>query len=269
MCPLQILQCWQNARDGKTLTLESSLQILVVGVFNEKHMHLSNSNLFCVCGDVCVPAEIIQSGVFRCMVTPQSLGVVNLFLSFDGHKPISQLMAFEFRAPPTTTLITSVDEKPDWQDLQIKMRLAHLLFSTSKSLNILSSKVAQKTLKEAIMFAQKTRHIVDSWDILVNSIAEKRVHFQRAKNSLLELTLQNRLLEWLLEKVLEGGKIPDRDDEGQGVIHLCAILDYNWAIYPYSWSGLSLDFRDKFGWTALHWAAHYGRYVYSSHRVDF
>ncbi|KAI7727945.1 hypothetical protein M8C21_015487 [Ambrosia artemisiifolia] len=56
-----------------------------------------------------------------------------------------------------------------------------------------------------------------------------------------------------------GSKIPGRDDQGQGVIHMCAILDYTWAIFPYSWSGLSIDFRDKFGWTALHWAAHYGR----------
>nr|GEX47360.1 calmodulin-binding transcription activator 5 isoform X1 [Tanacetum cinerariifolium] len=234
-------------------------KILVVGVFHQKNQHIANSNLFCVCGDVCVPAEIIQSGVFRCMITPQSAGVVNLFLSFDGHKPISQLMEFDFRDPPTPNLTTSTDEKPDWQELQIKMRLAHLLFSTSKSLNILSSKIPQKTLKEAIAFAQRTRHIVNSWDYLVNSITEKRVPIQRAKNSLMELTLQNRLLEWLLERVLEGGKIPDRDDQGQGVIHLCAVLDYNWAIYPYSWSGLSLDFRDKFGWTALHWAAHFGR----------
>lgn len=234
-------------------------KILVVGVFHDKHIHLSNSNLFCVCGDVCVPAEIIQSGVFRCMITPQNPGVVNLFLSFDGHKPISQLMAFDFRAPPTPSLMPVLDEKSDWQELKIKMRLAHLLFSTSKSLDILSSKVPPKTVKEAVTFAQKTHHIVNSWDYLVNSITEKRIPFQQAKNSLFELTLQNRLLEWLLERVLEGGKIPDRDDEGQGVIHLCAILDYNWAVYPYSWSGLSLDFRDKFGWTALHWAAHYGR----------
>ncbi|KAD5802999.1 hypothetical protein E3N88_14359 [Mikania micrantha] len=234
-------------------------KILVVGVFHEKHAHLANSNLFCVCGDICVPAQRIQSGVFRCLITPQSPGTMNLFLSLDGRQPISQHMVFDFRAPPTSTSIPVLDEKPDWQELQIKMRLAHLLFSSSKSLNILSSKIPQKTQKEAIMFAQKTRHIVYSWDYLVNSIKGKGIPFVQAKNSLFELTLQNRLLEWLLERILEGCKSVDRDDEGQGVIHLCAILDYNWAIYPYSWSGLSLDFRDKFGWTALHWAAHYGR----------
>ncbi|KAK9058883.1 hypothetical protein SSX86_023727 [Deinandra increscens subsp. villosa] len=234
-------------------------KILVVGVFHENHTHLANSNLFCVCGDVCVPAEVIQPGVFRCKITPQSPGSVDLFLSFDGHKPVSQITMFDFRAPPTTSSMPVLDEKHDWQELQTKMRLAHLLFSTSKSLNILSSKIPQKSLKEAVQFAQKTRHIVLSWDYLVNSVKEKGIPFQRAKSSLFELTLQNRLLEWLLERVLEGCKLVDRDDEGQGVIHLCAILDYNWAIYPYSWSGLSLDFRDKFGWTALHWAAHYGR----------
>ncbi|KAK1411759.1 hypothetical protein QVD17_32470 [Tagetes erecta] len=234
-------------------------KILVVGVFHEKHTHLANSNLFCVCGDVCVPAEVIQPGVFQCIITPQSPGIVNLFLSFDGRRPISQLIVFDFQAPPTTTSIPVIDEKPDWQELQVKMRLAHLLFSTSKSLNIFSSKIPQKTLKEAIIFAQRTRHIVDRWDYLVKSIKEKGIEFQQAKNRLFEITLQNRLLEWLLERVLEGSKIVDRDDEGLGVIHLCAILDYNWAIYPYSWSGLSLDFRDKFGWTALHWAAYYGR----------
>lgn len=241
----------------------SFLQILVVGDFNKKYIHLMNSNIFCVCGDAFVQLEFVQSGVFRCMIPPQNPGIVNLFLSSDCHNPISQVMEFEFRPPPpppATNLPTPVNEKPDWQELEINMRLAHLLFSTSKSLEILSSKIPQKTLKDAIIFAQKTRHIVNSWDFLVKSIMEKRVPFERARNSLMELTLQNRLLEWLLERVLEGGKLPVRDDEGQGVIHLCAILDYNWAIYPYSWSGLSLDFRDKFGWTALHWAAHHGRY---------
>ncbi|KAJ0789383.1 putative transcription factor CG1-CAMTA family [Helianthus annuus] len=131
-------------------------KVLIVGLFNEKHLHLANSNLFCVCGDNCIPVEVVQPGVFRCFVSPHSPGIVNLFISYDGHKP-------------------------------------------------------------------------------------------------------NRMLEWLLESILEGSKIPERDDEGQGVIHLCAVLDYTWAIFPYSWSGLSIDFRDKFGWTALHWAAHYGR----------
>ncbi|KAL4579273.1 hypothetical protein LXL04_015411 [Taraxacum kok-saghyz] len=234
-------------------------KILVVGVFHEEHLHLSNSNLFCVIGDICVPIETVQPGVFRCYVPPHTPGIVNLFISSDGQTPISQLTAFEYRSPPTHTFPISPEEKSDWDDFQIKMRLAHLLFSTSRSLNIVSTHVPHKTLKEAKIFAHKTRAIVGSWDYLIDSIMGKKIPFPRAKHSLFELVLQNRLLEWLLERILEGSKIPERDDEGQGVIHLCAVLDYTWAIFPYSWSGLSIDFRDKRGWTALHWAAHYGR----------
>nr|XP_043640092.1 calmodulin-binding transcription activator 5-like [Erigeron canadensis] len=234
-------------------------KILVVGVFHQEKLRLANSNLFCVCGDVSVPIEVIQPGVLRCLVSPHSPGIVNLFISFDGQKPISQLIAFEYRAPSVQTVTVSSEEKSDWEDFQVTMRLGHLLFSTSRSLNILSNKVPPKTLKEAKIFSHKTRSIVDRWDFLISSITGKKISFPQAKNSLLELTLENRLLEWLLERILEGGKIPEHDDEGQGVIHLCAILDYTWAIFPYSWSGLSIDFRDKFGWTALHWAAHLGR----------
>ncbi|XP_071703802.1 calmodulin-binding transcription activator 6-like isoform X2 [Rutidosis leptorrhynchoides] len=234
-------------------------KILIVGLFHEDHLHLANSKLYCVCGEISVPVEVVQSGVFRCYVSPRTPGIVDLFISDDGLKPISQLISFEYRAPPVQSLTISSEEKSEWEDFHIKMRLVHLLFSTSRSLNILSSKVPPKTLKEAKIFAHKTRSIVDSWGFLINSVTEKKISFSRAKTSLLELTIQNRLLEWLLERILEGNKIPDRDDEGQGVIHLCAILDYTWAIFPYSWSGLSIDFRDKFGWTALHWAAHNGK----------
>ncbi|KAG5573986.1 hypothetical protein H5410_063752 [Solanum commersonii] len=115
-------------------------KIFVIGKFHGEQSHLESSSLHCVCGDACFPAEVLQPGVYRCIVSPQTPG-----------------------------------------------------------------------------------------------------------------------LEWLLERVIEGCKISEHDEEGQGVIHLCAILGYTWAVYLFSWSGLSLDYRDKYGWTALHWAAYYGR----------
>ncbi|XP_057486001.1 calmodulin-binding transcription activator 5 isoform X1 [Actinidia eriantha] len=234
-------------------------KILITGFFYEGHPHLTKSNIYCVCGDVWSPAEIVQSGVFRCFVSPHNPGLVNVYLSFDGCNPISQVLTFEYRAPLACDWMISSEDKSSWEEFRVQMRLAHLLFSMSKSLSILSSKVAPTALKEAKMFARKTAHIADGWAFMIESIENNKISFQQAKDSLFELTLKNRLYEYLLEKVVEGCKTPEHDDQGQGVIHLCAILDYTWAVYPFAWSGLSLDYRDKFGWTALHWAAYCGR----------
>lgn len=235
------------------------VQILVTGLFHEQYLHLVKSSLFCVCGDICVPAEPVQVGVYRCSVLPHSPGLVNLFMSFDGHRPISQVLNFEYRTPVVTGPVLSSEEKNKWEEFQVQLRLACLLFSTSRSLNILSSKVSPNALKEAKKFASKTSNILNGWESLMRSIEDNKPPFPQVKDGLFELALKNRLREWLLERVVEGSKTKEYDVQGQGVIHLCAILGYTWAVLLFSWSGLSLDIRDKHGWTALHWAAYCGR----------
>ncbi|XVE65542.1 hypothetical protein DITRI_Ditri08aG0007900 [Diplodiscus trichospermus] len=234
-------------------------KILITGAFHQAYQHLVNSNLFCVCGDMCIPAESIQVGVFRCLLSPHGPGLVNLYMSLDGHKPISQVLSFEYRAPLLHDPIVPPEDESRWEEFRLQMRLACLLFSTSKSLDILSSKVSPNFLKKAKKFAQKTNNISYSWTYLIKSIEENRASFTQAKDSLFEIALKNRLRDWLLERIIGGSKTTEYDTQGQGVIHLCAILGYTWAIYLFSWSGLSLDFRDKHGWTALHWAAYYGQ----------
>ncbi|XP_039067145.1 calmodulin-binding transcription activator 5-like isoform X1 [Hibiscus syriacus] len=234
-------------------------KILVTGVFHQAYQHLAKSNLFCVCGDVCYPAETIQVGVYRCLLSQHAPGSVKLYMSLDGRKPISQVLSFEYRAPLLHDPVVSLEDESRWEEFRLQMRLAYLLFSTSKSLNILSSKVSPTSVKEARKFDQKTSNISNSWTYLIQSIEAKRASFTQAKGSLFEIALKTRLKDWLLERIIDGSKTTEHDTQGQGVIHLCAILGYTWAIYLFSWSGLSLDFRDKNGWTALHWAAYYGR----------
>jgi hypothetical protein len=235
-------------------------QILVIGFFHEEYRHLAKPSLYCVCGDIYVLAEPVQVGVYRCLVLPHSPGVVHLFMSFDGHKPISQVLNFEYRTPLLSNPAISSEENYKWDEFQVQLRLACLLFSTSKCLSIVSNKVSPNALKEAKKFSFKTSNISNGWALLIQSVEDKKTPFPQAKDRLFELALRHRVKEWLLERVVEGSKkTTEYDFQGQGVIHLCAILEYTWAVHLFSSSGLSLDFRDKCGWTALHWAAYCGR----------
>ncbi|PON93224.1 Notch [Trema orientale] len=233
-------------------------KILVTGFFQEQYLHLAKSNLLCVCDDIRVSTELIQVGVYRCWIPPHSPGSINLFLSIDGHKPISQIVKLEYRPPMSSEPVTSSEERYNWDEFRLQMQLAHLLFSSLKSLSILSGKVSPNALKEGKKFANKTSNLSNTWAVFIKSIENETTLFPQAKDNLFKLILRDRLKEWLLEKVIEGCKSTEFDVQGRGVIHLCAILGYTWAIHLFSLSGLSLDFRDKHGWTALHWAAYYG-----------
>ncbi|XP_017222907.1 calmodulin-binding transcription activator 6 [Daucus carota subsp. sativus] len=243
---------------ASALTTEET-KILVVGYFHQAQSPFEKCNLFCVCGDECVTAELVQPGVYRSFVSPHEPGVFDLYLSFDGQNPISQVVTFEYKSPPTEKLVNQSDDESKWKEFRYQMRLAHLLFSTSRRSNTLSTKLSPNALKEAKFFAQKASQIGSNWTSFLKCIKENKLSFPQAKDNLFELTLQNRLQEWLLERVVERCKATDYDDQGQGVIHLCAILGYKWAVPQFVLSGLSLDYRDKFGWTALHWAAYCGR----------
>lgn len=233
-------------------------KILVAGFFHHEYQHLAKSSIFCTCGNICVPAQAIQVGVFRCLLSPHGAGSVSFYLSFDRCTPISQVITFEFRPPPRTKSDDS-ENNSKWDMFQTQMRLACLLFSTSKSLEILCSEISQNALEEGRTFALKYSNVPDNWEYFTTLVQSHKISLEQAKDSLFELAMKSRLKEWLFERILDGSGVSERDAEGQGVLHLCAILGYTWVVYPFSCSGLSLDFRDKSGWTALHWAAYYGR----------
>ncbi|RWR95208.1 calmodulin-binding transcription activator 5 isoform X2 [Cinnamomum micranthum f. kanehirae] len=238
-------------------------KVIVIGYFHEAHAYLAESNLFCVFGDVSVPAERVQVGVFRCMALPCRAGLVDFYLSLDGHRPISQVLSFEYRPVSTNQMSNEIslleDEKSKWRDLQLQIRLAHLIFSTTNNVATLSSDIPPDVLKEAKKFRVLAPSYEKDWTKFVDLIMNKEMSFAEAHQNFFELTLKSKLQEWLLERVAEGCKTTPRDCKGQGVIHLCAMLGYTWAVYLFKLSGLSLDFRDSSGWTALHWAAYYGR----------
>ncbi|KAJ7980344.1 Calmodulin-binding transcription activator [Quillaja saponaria] len=233
-------------------------KIIVIGSFHNYYRHLANSKLSCVCGDVCVTAETVQVGAYRCLVSRHFPGLVNLYMSLDGHKPISQVLNFEFRTPILFDPLTSSEEKSKWAVFQLQMRLASLIFDTSKCFNILSNEVLPNK-RWAKHFFFKTSNIFNSWEHWIKLTEDNKAPFPQAKDILLVLTLKSRMKGWLLERILSGVKNTEYDVKGLGVIHLCSILGYTWAVSLYSLSGMSLDDPDKLGRTALHWAAYCGQ----------
>ncbi|THU67301.1 hypothetical protein C4D60_Mb05t23210 [Musa balbisiana] len=241
-------------------------KVVVVGHFCESKKHLMSSSIYCVIGEICVKAEMIQPGVYRCKVSPQPPGLVNLYLTMDGHTPVSQVLSFDYRCSPNIQLDGQIFPSEDdrnklkWEDYQVQKRLAHLLFATSNNTSILSIRIPLKSLNEAKRFAMLTSSLIEKdWTNFLKLDSTNKFSSASTRENLLELVLRNKLQEWLLVKVAEGCETPGHDSQGQGVIHLCAILNYAWAVRLYSLSGLSLDFRDINGWTALHWAAYCGR----------
>lgn len=247
---------------------EKIFQVMVVGHFCESKKHLMSSSIYCVVGEICVKAEMVQPGVYRCKVSPQPPGLVNLYLTMDGHTPVSQVLSFDYRCSPNIQLDGQIFPSEDdrnklkWEDYQVQKRLAHLLFATSNNTSILSSRIPLKSLNEAKRFAMLTSSLIEKdWTNFLKLDSTNKFSSASTRENLLELVLRNKLQEWLLVKVAEGCETPGHDSQGYGVIHLCAILNYAWAVRLYSLSGLSLDFRDIHGWTALHWAAYCGRFV--------
>ena len=102
----------------------------------------------------------------------------------------------------------------------------------------------------------------NEWEGMLNLTPEE-FSVDKVKDQLLVKLLKDRLYLWLRQKVAEGGKGPSMLDEGgQGVLHLAAALGYDWALSPTIAAGVSVNFRDLNGWTALHWAASFGRYAF-------
>ncbi|ONK63259.1 uncharacterized protein A4U43_C07F13110, partial [Asparagus officinalis] len=238
-------------------------KVLVVGHFNEPYKHLSGSKVFCVFGETSIAAEMVQNGVYRCTTSSAVPGLVKFFLTLDGRTPISQILGFEHRPLPSlqsSGVLNSMEKDSDKSNKslsQVQIRLCHLLFSTSNNISILSNKIQPKSLKEAKKYDLLSSPLLENdWLSLLKLREDNEISDDQ---DLFELFLKNKLHEWLLLKLAEGCKITPLDSQGQGAIHLCAILDYAWAVRLFSLSGFSLDFRDASGWTALHWAASYGR----------
>ena len=94
-----------------------------------------------------------------------------------------------------------------------QMMLVHLVSSTFKSLIIYQVKYHLIPLKKAKMFICKPPTLLMFKQLWLRQLKLTKSIF----NNLFELSLKNKLYEWLLKKLIEGCKTPRHDDQGQGV----------------------------------------------------
>ncbi|CAM8881877.1 unnamed protein product [Rhodiola kirilowii] len=229
-------------------------KVIIVGSFL---CHPSERAWTCMFGDIEVPIQIIQEGVILCEAPPNPSGKVTLCITSANRESCSELREFEYRNKTNYCTRCSTSEKETTmssEELLLLVRLAQMLLCGSLGMGDNSKKV-----ENAI--SGKENLDEDSWSLIVESLLDGSGTFAGTMNWLLQECLKENLVAWLSSKTQKGaGELSCLlSKKEQGIIHLIAGLGYEWALTPILRSGVNINYRDINGWTALHWAARFGR----------
>ncbi|GLT43950.1 hypothetical protein SLA2020_178710 [Shorea laevis] len=236
----------------------SESKVLVTGRFLKSPHVIENCTWSCMFGEVEVPAEVIADGVLRCHTPIQEACRVPFYITCSNRLACSEVREFEYRTLNIEDINTAENYNSSDNE-NLHLRFGKLLClnskftsydsSTSGDISQLSSKI-NTLLKDDI----------SEWEHMLKLSSGKELSSEDLKEQLLQKLLKEKLRVWLLQKVAEGDKGPSVLDEGgQGVLHFAAALGYDWVFEPTIVAGVSVNFRDVNGWTALHWAASCGR----------
>ncbi|KAL0757069.1 hypothetical protein Bca101_094737 [Brassica carinata] len=203
----------------------------------------------CMFGQTEVPADVIADGILQCVAPMSEAGRVPFYVTCSNRLACSEVREFEYKVLESQAFGRETDESTE----SLEARFVKLLCSKSDSpSSSASSDLSQVSEKISLLLFENDDQLDQ---MLMNEISQESM-----KEKLLQEALKESLHSWLLQKIAEGGRGPNVLDEGgQGILHFAAALGYNWALEPTVVAGVSVDFRDVNGWTALHWAAFFGR----------
>ncbi|XP_059313744.1 calmodulin-binding transcription activator 2 isoform X2 [Lycium ferocissimum] len=232
-------------------------KVLITGRFLKSEGELVEYKWSCMFGEVEVPAEVLAEGVLRCHAPPHKPGVLPFYVTCSNRLACSEVREFEYRFGPYQEFGTANDSTTEMHLLE---RIENLLslgpVSSCHSFDSMeAAKEKQSTVNKIIFMMEEENQQ------MIERASDSGTSQCRVKADLfLERKLKQNFYAWLVHQVTGDGRGRTvLDDEGQGVLHLVAALGYDWALKPILASGVSVDFRDMNGWTALHWAAFYGR----------
>ncbi|KAJ7942518.1 Calmodulin-binding transcription activator 2 [Quillaja saponaria] len=231
---------------------ELATEVLITGTFLKSQQEVAKYNWSCMFGEVEVPAEVLADGILCCCAPPHKVGRVPFYVTCSNRLACSEVKEFDYRHGSSENVDITDVYSSSTIEMLLHLRLEKLL--SLKSLNSLGhtfkGDIEKRSLISKIITLKEEEEPTQ----------ELRMPQNKVKEHLFQKQLKEKLYSWLLHELNEDGKGPSvLDEEGQDVLHLTAALRYDWAITPIVTAGVSINFGDANGWTALHWSALCGR----------
>ncbi|XP_022776347.1 calmodulin-binding transcription activator 4-like isoform X2 [Durio zibethinus] len=214
----------------------------------------SESAWACMFGETEVPLEIIQEGVVCCKAPPHLPGKVTLCITDGNRESCSEIREFEYRVNASSCArcnLSHTEVPKSLEELLLLVRFVQMLLSDSS---------LQKDSIESHLL-RKSKADDDSWSHVIEALLIGSGTSSGIVDWLLQELLKDKLQLWLCSRSKETGdrSVCTMSKKDQGIIHMAAGLGFEWALNPILNHGVSINFRDINGWTALHWAARFGR----------
>ncbi|KAL2903702.1 Calmodulin-binding transcription activator 4, partial [Bienertia sinuspersici] len=222
-------------------------KVIIIGSFL---CNPSESEWLCMFDDVEVPLQILQDGVFCCQAPPHPSGKVTLCITSGNRESCSEIREFEYRDKHVTCVQSDKSEESarSIDETLLLVRLVQMLLSRS-TLQGENSELGVNQLKSD----------GDMWNQIIEALLIGGATLVDTLDWLLQQLLKDKLQQWLSSRSKEGQQDCSLSRKEQGIIHMIAGLGYEWALNPVLEHGVGINFRDINGWTALHWAARFGR----------
>ncbi|XP_020575859.1 calmodulin-binding transcription activator 2 isoform X2 [Phalaenopsis equestris] len=237
---------------------ELETKVLVKGKFLMNKEDVQKYSWSCMFGNIEVPAYILADGNLCCYTPSHKPGKIPFYVTRSNRFACSEIREFEYKLNNMQKFENTDSDSSNTNDIDLLFRFEKLLVLENSDHTSPDSS-HERPHSNCTICSMMMEVDVELLNLFKHAPDEDSPHIA-AENWLLEEPLKEKLHVWLLHKVGEDVKGPNvLDNEGQGVLHLAAALGYDWAIKPIIAAGVGINFRDVHGWTALHWAAFFGR----------
>ncbi|XVF02782.1 hypothetical protein REPUB_Repub04eG0203800 [Reevesia pubescens] len=228
-------------------------KVIIVGSFL---CDPSESAWVCMFGETEVPFEIIQEGVICCKAPPHLPGKVTLCITSGNRESCSEIREFEYRVNTSSCAqcnLSHTEAPKSPEELLLLVRFVQMLLSDSS--------LQKDSIESGIHLPRKFKTDDGSWSHVIEALLIGSGTSSATVDWLLQDLLKDKFWQWLSSRSKETGdqsgcKMSKKE---QGIIHMAAGLGFEWALNPILNHGVGINFRDINGWTALHWAARFGR----------